>query len=294
MSQLALLRSGEAHTIEWARPADAAALEEDPEIRILSYIPRGINGLVWNTRHPLFAAKEVRQALTLAIDRQGIIDALYYGYANVSDSPYTSNMWVYNRQLRPWPYDPDRARQLLASQGWTDSDGDGVVDRDGERFSFEILTPAGNELRQDILVMVQDQLARVGVEARQRTVEFNTQLARARSHDFEVVFIGLGISTNLDLSDYFHSHAIADGYNFGSYSNPETDRLLDELKTVVDQLAAKPVYDRLQALLYDDLPLTVLYEPQRLIPIRVGLHNVDPNPLSTFFALEEWELREEG
>ncbi len=291
--QLALLRSGEAHLIPWARPADAAAFEKEPDIELISYIPRGPNVLAWNTVKPMFAAKETRQALTLAIDRQGIIDSIYHGYANVTDSLFMSNLWACNKELKPWPYDPERAKELLASQGWDDSDGDGVLDRGGERFSFEILSPSGNELRSDILVMVQEQLARVGVDARQRLVEHNSLLARARSHDFEVVFTGLGMGTDLDLTPFFHSSS-AEAYNFGSYANPEFDRALDELKDQVDMLAAKPIYDRLQALLHEDMPITVLYEPHRVVPIRKSLRGTSPNALSTYFNLDEWELQPEG
>ncbi len=260
----------------------------------MSYIPRGPRSLVWNTTHPLFATKEVRQALTMALDRQAIIDALYYGYANLTDSPFPSNVWVYDEDLEPWPHDPARARELLAAEGWTDSDGDGVLDRDGERFSFEIFTVAGNELREDILVMVQDQLSRVGVEVRQRPVEFNTLVARERSHDFDATMSSMGIGTDLDLSYYFHSDAIDDGYNLASYSNPEVDRILDELKASTDLLAAKPLYHRLQALLYEDMPVTILYEPLFLVAARKSLRGVSPNALSTYFGLEKWELADHG
>lgn len=291
-SQLAMLRSGEAHIAEWARPADARDLQNNPDIEISSYYPRLSVLLFWNTTLPLFADKETRQALTLALDRQSIIDTLYHGYAVINESLFSMNLWARNKNLEPWPYDPERSREILASKGWSDSDGDGILDRDGERFSFEILTAAGNELREDILVMVQDQLARVGVEAKQKVVEFNTQLARARQHDFEVNCAGLGISTNLDLSAFFHSDHIDQGYNWGSYSNPEVDRILDDIKSHTDQLAARPLYEELQARLLEDMPITILYEPQRLVPIRTELRNASPNVLSTYYGIEEWEIRQ--
>ncbi|HEX9731314.1 MAG TPA: ABC transporter substrate-binding protein [Thermoanaerobaculia bacterium] len=290
-SQLALLRSGAAHTIDWARPADAKDLMKDPEIEIRKFIQRGVYGVVWNVSDPLFADRDVRRALTLAIDRQSIIDSLYYGFANVSGSPYPSNLWVFNQDLEPWPHDPRRARELLAAAGWSDADGDGVLDRGGKRFSFEIMTVAGNELRQDILVMVQDQLARIGVEVSQRPVEFNTFLGQARSHEFAAAFSSLGLGTDLDLTSYFHSKAIDGGYNLGVYSNPEVDRVLDEVMArMMDPQEAKPLYDRLQVLLREDLPLTPLYEAYLLIPVRKELRGIAPNALSTFFGVEQWEL----
>jgi len=293
-SQLALLRTGAAQVIDWARPAEVPELEDDPDVRLASYVPRGSHALIWNVARPLFASPEVRRALTLAIDRRSIVDALLNGDAHLTESPFPSNLWAYDRALRPRPYDPGRARELLAAAGWSDGDGDGVLDRGGERFSFEVLTAAGDELRRDVLVMVQDQLARVGVEARPRSLELNTLLDRERRHDFAATLGSLGIGTDLDLSYYFHSRSIAEGSNPGAYANPEVDRLLDELKAQVDQLAAKPLYDRLQTLLYDDVPLTFLYEPLRRIPVRRELVDVRPNALSPYFGLERWRLREAG
>ncbi len=289
--QLALLRSGEAHLLSRVSPADAALLERQAGVEILSYVPRSSKALVWNVRHPLFAAKEVRQALALAIDRQEIVESLYQGRAKVTDLPFMSNLWACNRDLPPRSYDPGRAARQLASQGWRDADGDGVLERGGRRFSFEILTAAGNDLLSDVLVMVQHQLARVGVEARQRAMEYNTLLAHEESHDFEVTLTSVAVGTDLDLSFRFHSSAIDDGFNFGAYSSPEVDRLLDELKAQADQAAAKPLYDRLQVLLYEDTPLTILYEPLWLVAVRESLQGVSPNALSTFFGLEHWELR---
>ncbi len=293
-SQLALLRSGQAHVVSRVSPADAAVLAGQDGVEILSYVPRSSKALVWNVRHPLFAESEVRRALTLAIDRQEIVESLHHGHAKVTDLPFMSTLWACNRDLAARPYDPGRAARLLASQGWSDGNGDGVLDRGGERFSFEILTVAGNDLLRDVLVMVQHQLARVGVEVRQRAVEYNTLLAHEQGHDFEATLTSMAVGTDLDLSFRFHSSAIAEGFNFGAYSNPEVDRLLDELKTQVDQAAAKPLYDRLQALLYEDAPLTILYEPLWLVAVRESLEGASPNALSTFFDLEQWRLRGAG
>ena len=290
--QLALLRAGEAHVVARVSPADVALLERMDGVEIFSYVPRSSKALVWNVEHPLFAAKEVRQALTLAIDRQEIVEALHYGHAKVTDLPFMSGLWACNRELAPRPYDPGLAAQLLAAQGWHDRGGDGVLERADERFSFEILTAAGNDLLRDVLVMVQHQLARVGIEARQRAVEYNTLLAHEQDHDFEATLTSMAVGTDLDLSFRFHSSAIDGGFNFGRYSSGEVDRLLDELKNQVDQAAAKPLYDRLQALLYEDAPLTILYEPLWLVAVREELSGVSPNALSTYFGLERWELRE--
>ncbi|MCP4654436.1 MAG: hypothetical protein GY856_03345 [bacterium] len=292
-SRLALLRSGQAHLLE-LEVTDAATVEADPNLEILSYIPRQYNCLSWNVSRPLFAEKEVRQALTMAIDRQEIIDALYHGFAQLTYSPYMSNIWAHNKDLEVWPYDPGRAKQLLAAQGWVDTDGDGILDRDGQPFRFELVTNADNRLRRNIVVMVQEHLKRIGVDVAQlRFMEFNTLLSLELAHDFDASLVSMGIDTSLNLSYFFHSKSAGgDGYNFGVYSNPEVDRTLEELQAQVDPMLAKPLYDRLQALLREDQPVTFLYEPRRVVGISKSLHNVNPNAITTYFYLRDWELRE--
>lgn len=291
-SQLALLRSGQAHMVEFIPPGVAATIEADPDLELLSHIPRYFSFIQWNVSRPMFATKELRQALTLGIDRQEIIDALHYGYATLASSPFPSNLWAQNKDLKPWPYDPARARAILDAQGWIDTDGDGIRDRDGQPFSFELVTNSESQVRVDLVVMVQEHLKRIGVEVRPRSMEFNALLVPLRKHDFDATFQLLAIDTSLNMSYFFHTDAIDDGYNWGMYSNPEVDRLIDAINAQVDQLAAKPLYDQLQELLHEELPMTYVYEARRLSGVDKRLHDVDPNALNSFFNLRHWRLED--
>lgn len=293
-TQLALLRSGQAHLIEWIRPTDATVVKDHPDLDLYSVMPRQYVFVSWNLLRPLFADREVRRALTMAIDRQAIIDSLYHGYAWPSNSPFISNSWVYNHELDLLPYDPVKAKQILAKKGWRDTDGDGVLDRDGQAFRFELLTNADNDLRRDILVILQEQLRRVGIDAQPRTLEFNLLIARELAHDYDASVGSVGVDTSLNLSYLFHSRAIDDGYNWGSFSDPEVDRLLDLLEKQTDFLEAKPLYDAVQSKIYEEQPLTFLYEPLRLIGARKTLRHVDPNAISTYFNLRHWQIVEQG
>jgi peptide/nickel transport system substrate-binding protein len=291
-SQLALLRSGLAHFVEFIAPADAAGLEAHPDLRLLTYLSRIFYFVQWNVARPLFADAEVRQALTMAIDRESMLESLHFGYANLSHSPFTSDIWAHNKGIEPWPYDPQRAREILAAHGWSDSDGDGVLDRDGQRFAFELMINAGNTLRRDIMVVIQEQLRQIGVEVGTRVMEFSALMAQLQGHDFDAIIFGIGMDTSLNTYHFFHSRAIDDGFNWGGYSNPAVDRVIEEIEDQVDQLEAKPLYYRLQELLHEDLPYTFLYEQQRIGCANEALQDVDPNSVSTFYNLRRWRLVE--
>ncbi len=289
-SQLAMLRSGQVHFVEFIPPADAAALDAHPDLELLTHLARIFYFVQWNVGRPLFAEKEVRQALTMAIDRESMIDSLHRGYANLSHSPFTSDIWAHNKDIEPWPYDPQRAREVLAEQGWTDSDGDGILDRDGQPFSFELMINAGNTLRRDIMVVIQEQLRQIGIDVRTRIMEFNAMMQPLQAHEFDAIIFGIGMDTSLNTYHFFHSRGIDDGFNWGSYSNPEVDQVIEEIEDQVNQLDAKPLYYRLQELLHEDLPYTYLYEQKRIACANKALRDVNPNAVSSFYHMRHWRL----
>ena len=108
----------------------------------------------------------MRRALTLAIDRQTIVDTLWPGgTGRVAVSPdRAERLGASTARLGPLPYDPQEARRILAAKGWKDTNGDGVLDKGGKPFSFELLSNAGNQQRNDAAVMIQEQLKQVGVQ----------------------------------------------------------------------------------------------------------------------------------
>ncbi|HEV8632214.1 MAG TPA: ABC transporter substrate-binding protein [Thermoanaerobaculia bacterium] len=270
-------------------PADRGAeVERTPGRRLLTVWRRQYSAIVWNTRRPPFDDPQVRRAMTLAIDRQGLIDALWGGRARVADSPVLTTIWAHPADLRPWPFDPAEARRLLAARGYQDRNGDGVLDRAGRPLSFELSTTTNNQLRRDAVVLVQEQLRRAGVRVEPAFRESAVQTARLRGHDFDAAYAAWGIDTGLDLRYGFDSRD-PDETNWGRYRNPEVDRLLDAIDAAPDRLAAKPLFARLQHLLHDDQPYTFLWEPPRLIGISARLH-ATPSPLSTFADLDDWSL----
>jgi peptide/nickel transport system substrate-binding protein len=293
-NRLARLLAGAVDFIAQVPAAAAARIEESPGTRLESFWARQYNFIHWNLERPMLAEIEARQALTLAIDRQKIVDTLWYGRAAVASSPIISTVWAHRADPGPWPHDPARAGALLAALGWRDTDGDGVLERGGRRFSFEIVTNADNQARTDAAVMIQEDLRRIGVEVRVRQMEFTTVLAKLRGRQFDAVVSAFNIDTSLDLTYAFHSGSIADGFNFGGYSNPEVDRLIEVARASRDTIEQGRLLREIQGILHHEQPFTLLWEPQRLTGVSRRLRGVRPNPLSSFFGLEEWWLAPAG
>jgi peptide/nickel transport system substrate-binding protein len=291
-SRLAQLLAGQVDYVEQVQPSQAGRIAGAEKAQLLRFPTRQFTFICWNVRREPFTSAEVRRALTLGIDRQAILEALWYGYARPGDSPILSTVWAHDDALQPWPYDAQQARRLLAEAGFRDQDGDGVLERDGERLSFELMTNVDNPTRVDAAVMIQQQLAQIGVEVKPLTLDFNTTSSRIAAHDFAAAIMAFGIDTSLDLSYAVHSDSWANGSNFGGYSNPEVDRLLEEVRGMADPAAAKPALDRLQQILHHEQPFTFLWEPDRLDGASRRLADARPNALSAFFNIREWWLRE--
>jgi len=293
-NQVSQLLAGGLDFVEQIPVTDVPRVQEAPGTTVQSFWHRLYTYVAWNMDSPLFAEAPVRRALTMAIDRQLIIDTLWGRFARLAVSPIVHDVWAFDDSIEPWPYDPERARQILADAGWKDRDGDGILDRDGKPFAFDLITNQGNQARIDSTVMIQEQLRRVGIDARPRVVEFNSMMSTLFDRNFEAGLSAWGMPTSLDMRYAFHTSEIGDGGNFSGYSNPEVDRLIERMEDLSDIADAKPILIRLQEILHQDQPLTFLWESQRINGMNARLRGVEPNVLGTFRGAGSWWLAPAG
>jgi peptide/nickel transport system substrate-binding protein len=290
-SQLNQLIAGDIQLVELVPPRDAARVRSSPDLELVECPGRTWGFIAWNNRIPLFADRRVRRALSLAINRKSLVDTVYHGFAKVATGPILSSMWAYNRELEPLPYDPDQARRLLAAAGWHDADGDGILDRNGKPFAFDLLFGAENPIRQDIAVLVQADLARVGIRCRPTPVESTSLLARQESGSYEASVAAFAEATKVDLASVWCTPTQTQGTNnLVGYSNPEVDRLIAAAREEPDYTRAKVLYDRIQELIVADQPVTFLYEAEQLTGISRRVRGADINSLSVFFDVPRWYL----
>jgi peptide/nickel transport system substrate-binding protein len=292
-NQVAQLLSGDLQLVEQVPTPDIARVRAADRTRIDAFWHRLYTVFLWNLRDPRFADPAVRQALTLAIDRQQMVDTLWGELGRVATSPIVHQVWAHDGSIEPWPYDPARARRMLAEAGWRDRDGDGVIDKDGVPFAFELVANQGNQERIDAVVMAQEQLRRVGIDARPRVMEFNAMAQRLTEGSFEAMIFGWGMPTTLDLRYAFHSSEIGGGSNFGGYSNPEVDRGIEEMEKLPEIAEAEPILHRLQRIIHQDQPMTFLWQSQRVNGVDRRLHGLDENLLATTWSLRHWWLEPE-
>lgn len=286
------LKSGEVDYMESIPPAEVDKLrKEDYGINIFSFPSRAYLYVGWNGKHPLFRDVNIRRAMTMAIDRNEIIENLYYGLAIECKSPFIPQMWAYNDDIKPVAYDPEEAKRLLTEAGFTDSDGDGWLDRDGKRFEFEMMTNHGIQIRNDILVMVQEHLGRIGVKVELVILEWTVMLERHKASDFASILSGWRVGTKVDLAPIWSCEARkVGGYNRVDYCNVEVDRLNSTARGILNFDEARPLFYEAQRIIYDEQPYTFLLTPNERLALHERFEDARPDVISNYHNLHEWRV----
>ncbi len=250
--------------------------------------------LGYNLENPLFSDKRVRQAISYAIDKQEIVKGVLLGLGQETTGPFKPGTWPYNPDVKKYSYDPRRAKELLAEAGWEDHDGDGVLDREGSPFVFEIITNQGNEVREKCAEIIQRRLADIGIRVKIRIIEWaafiNEFINKKR---FDATILGWTITLDPDLYDVWHSSKTDPGeLNFISFKNMEVDDLLERGRGTFDRSERKRCYDRIQEILADEQPYTFLYVPDALPIISNRFHGIKPAPIGIGYNFIKWYVPE--
>lgn len=262
----------------------------DGSFNKFEYLSSGYTFLGFNMKHPFFQDARVRRAIDYAIDRREIVKGVLYGLGEAANGPYKPGTWQYNEAIEPRPYAPDKAMQLLADAGWADSDGDGILDKDGVPFAFSIITNQGNTQRIKTGVILQQRLKDIGILVDLRTVEWAAFIKEfVDKGRFDAIILGWNILQDPDIFSVWHSSMAVDGgLNFTRYKNPELDDLLERGRRLVETDKRKPIYDEVQRILHDDVPYCFLYVPKSLPIVQARVQNIEAAPAGIAYNFTKW------
>ncbi len=263
--------------IQYARIVPARP-ELTKKIALYKELGNGYTYLGFNLKHAPFDDVRVRQAINYAIDKQELIDGVLLGLGEPIASPYKpGTRWV-NPQLKPYSYDPAKARALLKQAGFEDHDGDGIVDRNGKPLKFEMLINQ-NKQREMSAVLIQRRLKEIGIDSSIRVLEWASFLGRyIKTGDFDVVVLGWSLSLDPDQYSIWHSSQTKPGqFNFIHYNNPQVDKLLEQGRLELDPDKRMRIYHEFSRILLEDSPVVYLYEGYGLPAIHKRIRGID-NP----------------
>ncbi len=256
----------------------------------LRYPSFGYTYLGYNLKDPKFSDKRVRQALTYAINKEEIIEVVLMGLGTICTGPFPPESWAYNPEVKRYEYNPDKAKKLLTQAGWIDRDGDGVLDKDGKKFEFELLTNHGNDQRRKCAEIIQRRLGEIGIKVKILIFEWQTFLHKyINKRRFEAIILGWALSRDPDSYDIWHSSKTGEQeFNFISYENREVDRLLVEGRRTFDLEKRREIYYKIHTLLAEDQPCTFLYVADALPAIHKRFRGIEKAPLGIWYNFIKW------
>lgn len=249
-------------------------------IKKLTFLARQYTYIGWNQAKPFFKSKKVRQALTMAIDRRRIISQILNNMGVEITGTFYINSPAYDPNIQPWPYDIQRAKQLLEEEGWYDSDGDGVIDKniDGKvfPFSFNLMYYVKGHTGKAIAEYVSTGLREIGIDCRLQGVDIADLSAAFENKSFDAIMMAWGLGTPPDDPKqlWYSKESEKGSSNAIGFSNQEADAIIDKLLYESDAEKRTELYHRFDAILHEEAPYTFLYTPKITMLYRDYLQNV--------------------
>jgi peptide/nickel transport system substrate-binding protein len=252
--------------------------------RVVTLVPRtAFESFYLNLERPQFKELAVREALYAAIDKEAIIQGLYYGVPTPTETFMPKQSLYHNPNLPAHEYNLDRARKILDQAGWVPG-RDGIRAKGGVRLSFANSTTSGDPLREQAQQFLQQTFAQLGVEMKISNLPAAVMWGEFwQQSQFDSVIVGSTylIGADPDVTNRLHSRSIAAkggrGSNNAQYSNPEVDALLDKGARTFDPEARRAIYHRVQELVRRDLPFLPLYQSNAVQGHKKGISGVVPN-----------------
>jgi peptide/nickel transport system substrate-binding protein len=278
-TRIAALLAGEVDIIQ-AVPAEMVdTLAQTPGIQVKGAAGTQPKWMEMNVNVPPFDDVRVRQAMNYAVDKDLIIEAIYGGRAVALPGPLSPYNNFVNKSLLPYPYDPDEALALLADAGWTDSDGDGILDKDGQPFAFTIDTLEG---WRPLAEAVAGQFRALGIDASVRFWEYSVVKPMLQAGERMAYLDDWGDSAFDPVGHFeakWHGYEEDSTYgrgNFSGYNNARVNELIKLGEVTVDIAERQTIYDEAQQLVYDEAPAVFLVLPEEAEAARADIQNWAP------------------
>jgi len=242
--------------------------------------------------HPLFGDRQLRRALTMAIDRERLVHSVFGDLAKVPPGPVSQLSWIWDPATRELPYDSAGAARLLTRLGWIDANGDGIRDHNGTPLAFRLLVPTTSGIRRQYARLLQEQFRLMGVDVQLDEVDFSTFLARARAGQFDALLNAwstdptpsAGIPQTWTGAGVGHS-------NYGRYVNPAFDRLVDRtVASAANRAAARRNWRSAIEMLNQDAPAIFLFAPDNVAAVDRRVTGVAIRPDSWLALLRSWRI----
>jgi peptide/nickel transport system substrate-binding protein len=237
--------------------------------------------------NPFFQDKRVRYAMSHALNIPLFLDKVYYNLATQAVGMYHPDSWMYNPEVKPLEYDLEKSKAYLDQAGWLVNPDDGwrykEIDGQKIRFEFTLLLSQGSPIAPKLSAIFQQDLKKIGVDMKNRTLEWSAFVAKIRKHEFQAETAGWGTGTDPDTGwGLWRTDQYEKGRNYGGYSNLRIDELFELGRREFDLEKRKKIYQEIHKILYEEQPYTWIYNRPTLAAINNSFRGVQFSPRGIF------------
>jgi len=278
----AKMKAGECHVMPYPNPADLDSMAKDDSINLMSQEGLNVGYLAFNTQKPPFDNKLVRQALSYAIDKQAIMDAVFQGSGKIAKNPIPPTIWSYNDDVKDYGYNPAKAKELLAQAGFAGGFKTNV-------WAMPVQRPYNPNAKR-MAELIQADWAAVGVTSDVVSYEWGEYLARSKAGEHDTVLLGW-TGDNGDPDNFLYVLLSCDGVggsNRAQFCNKDFDSLLISAKKTSNMKERTALYEEAQLLFKEEAPWvtiahSVVYKP---VSKNVIDFKIDPFGGHSFYGVD--------
>lgn len=302
-SRILQLKKGDIDLLEQVKVEDLQEFKVLEKIKVSNLLGREYDYIGWNNvdvkkfengivkPHMLFGSSNVRKALTMAINRKEILDEYLLEQGKLAATPVSPIFKSsFNEEVKAYEYNPVEAKKLLEAEGWKDLDKNGVLEKNKTEFSFTLIYPVGNPLREYAAVVIKNNLKAVGIEVRTEKMELGAFIDNLYERKLDAWMAGWGVTIPIELKPYWYSDPEVAVLNFASYSNHEADAILDSLEYESKVLRKNELIKKFQVIIHRDEPVTFLYWTPNIIVYNRRINNLQITPYGVLAHCWEWKI----
>jgi ABC-type transport system substrate-binding protein len=253
-------------------------MQEDPRFQSFSGPSFGYTYIGYNMRRKPFDDRRVRQALSMAIDVNKIIEFVLNNQGERITGPFVKQTDFYNPNIKPVPYDPEGALKLLSEAGWQ-RNSEGWLEKNGKRLQFKLITNNGNDIRKAILTIAQDSWKQIGIDVSTDVLEWAVFIQeRVNKMNFDALVLGWSMGIEPDLYQIWHSSQRGfNQLNFVGFKNKEADDLIVKIRQEYNHEQQVQYCHRLHQIIADEQPYTFLFVSKwtAILDKRIVIREVD-------------------
>jgi len=293
---LQVLKKGEIDFLQrlsptlWVRRASSERFME--QFNKLYYDYPTYNYIGWNLRKPMFQDKRTRQALTMLLNREVIKKEVYHNLATIADGPFFPKNGYDDPNIESWPYDPERAKTLLAAVGWADHDNDGILDMDGKPFRFELSFTAGVAEWERLAIIWQEDMKKVGIDMRIRTFEWAVFAENVAQWKFDACAMSWALTSKPDPYQLWHSSQadVSGSSNHVGFKNDRVDALIELNRREYDAEVRKKYCREIHRIIHEEQPYTFNMVRKELSVVDKRVKNIHPYSIRPVFEFDKWYI----